>query len=250
LRVPFIRSRLLTATAAAALGVGLAAAPFAGPAPALAATGSSVVNVPVFTLPLNVVGQVNLGSLAKSEHRAPVATHRQGAPISKAAASSGSFRVVDSAIATRRPLGTPANNPNPTATGLTTKNVPGENGFSALGGIQQASTTGGFDLEPPDQGLCAGGGYVMEFINNALAIYDKNGTQLLPPVGSANVFAQPTTDFFSDPRCYYDAPTKRWFVQEFIVGTVNSSGQEVTPSVQFEAVSNTQDPTGSYTVFS
>jgi hypothetical protein len=250
LRVPFIRSRLLTATAAAALGVGVAAAPFAGQAPALAAAGSSVVNVPVFTLPLNVVGQVNLGSLAKSEHRTPVATHRQGAPISKAAASGGSFRVVDSAIAARRPQGTPTNNPNPTATGLTTKNVPGENGFSAMGGIQQASTTGGFDLEPPDQGLCAGGGYVMEFINNALAIYDKNGTQLLPPVGSANVFAQPTTDFFSDPRCYYDAPTKRWFVQEFIVGTVNSAGQEVTPSVQFEAVSNTQDPTGSYTVYS
>jgi len=133
---------------------------------------------------------------------------------------------------------------------LTTQNVPGENGFSAMGGIQQASTTGGFDLEPPDQGLCAGGGYVMEFINNALAIYDKNGTQLLPPIGSTSVFAQPTTDFFSDPRCYYDAPTKRWFVQEFIVGTVNSAGQQVTPSVQFEAVSNTQDPTGSYTVFS
>jgi hypothetical protein len=33
-------------------------------------------------------------------------------------------------------------------------------------------------------------------------------------------------------------------------GTVNSAGQEVTPSVQFEAVSNTQDPTGSYTIYS
>jgi hypothetical protein len=128
--------------------------------------------------------------------------------------------------------------------------VPGETGFSALGGVQQASTTGGFDLEPPDQGLCAGGGYVVEFINNALAIYDKNGTQLLAPVTSSQVFGQPTTDFFSDPRCYYDAPTRRWFLQEFIVGTVNSAGQEVTPSIQFEAVSNTQDPTGTYTVYS
>jgi hypothetical protein len=250
LRVPFIRSRLLTATAAAALGAGLAAAPFAGQVPVLAATGSSVVNAPVFQLPLNIVGQVNLSSLAKSGHRTPVATHRQGAPISKAAASSGKFRVVDSAIAAHRPKGTPKNNPDPAATGLTTKNVPGETGFSAMGEIQQASTVGGADLEPPDQGLCVGGGYVMEFINNALAIYDKNGSQLLAPVGSAQVFAQPTTDFFSDPRCYYDAPTKRWFLQEFIVGTVNSAGQEVTPSVQFEAVSNTQDPTGTYTVYS
>ena len=69
-----------------------------------------------------------------------------------------------------------------------------------MGEIQQASTVGGADLEPPDQGLCVGGGYVMEFINNALAIYDKNGSQLLAPVGSAQVFDQPTTDFFSDPR--------------------------------------------------
>jgi hypothetical protein len=250
LRVPFIRSRLLTATAAAALGAGLAAAPFAGQAPALAASGSSVVNAPVFQLPLNIVGQVNLSSLAKSGHRTPVAAHRQGAPISKAAASSGKFRVVDSAIAARRPTGTPKNNPNPAATGLTTNNVPGETGFSAMGEVQQAGTVGGFDLEPPDQGLCAGGGYVVEFINNALAIYDKNGSQLLAPVGSTQVFNQPTTDFFSDPRCYYDAPTKRWFLQEFIVGTVNSAGQEVTPSVQFEAVSDTPDPTGTYTIYS
>jgi hypothetical protein len=250
LRVPFLRSRLLTAAAAAALGAGLAAAPFAGQVPALAASGSSVVNVPVFQLPLNIVGQVNLSSLAKSGHRTRVATHRQGAPISKAAASSGKFRVVDPAIAARRPAGTPKNNPNPSSTGLTTKNVPGETGFSAMGEVQQAGTVGGVDLEPPDQGLCAGGGYVVEFINNALAIYDKNGNQLLAPVGSAQVFNQPTTDFFSDPRCYYDAPTKRWFLQEFIVGTVNSAGQEVTPSVQFEAVSNTQDPTGTYTVYS
>ena len=118
----------------------------------------------------------------------------------------------------------------------------GEVGFSALGGVQQAATAGGVDLEPPDQGLCAGGGYVMEFINNALAIYNKSGAQLMGAVGSATAFLQPTTDFFSDPRCYYDAPTQRWFYQEFVVGA--------TTATQFEAVSNTQDPTGTYTVYS
>jgi hypothetical protein len=135
-------------------------------------------------------------------------------------------------------------------TPLTTKNVPGETGFSALTNVLQAQTHGGDDLEPPDQGLCAGGGYVMEFINNALAIYNSSGYQLVAPTGSADAFLQPTTDFFSDPRCYYDAPTKRWFYQEFIVGTLNSAGKVITPSTQFEAVSNTPDPTGSYTIYS
>ena len=105
MRVPFIRSRLLTVTAVAALGAALAAAPFVSQAPALASSGSSVVNAPVFTLPLNIVGQVNFSSLAKSEHRTRVAAQRQGAPISKAAAQGGSFRVVDNAIAARRPNG-------------------------------------------------------------------------------------------------------------------------------------------------
>ena len=251
MRIPFGRSRFLPATAAVLAGVGLAAAPLASAAaPAAASAKSSVVHATVFTLPLNVVGQVNLSAVASAEHRQQVRSLRQGAHISRAVAGSTGFHVADNAVISRRPTGTAGTRPAAATTGLSTNNVPGEVGFSALGGVQQAGTTGGLDLEPPDQGLCAGGGYVMEFINNALAIYDKNGSQLLPPVGSPAVFAQPTTDFFSDPRCYYDAPTKRWFVQEFIVGSVNSAGQEVTPSVQFEAVSNTQDPTGTYTVYS
>lgn len=152
------------------------------------------------------------------------------------------FREVDNAVLSHAPRGAATGAPSPAATGLSTTNVAGEVGFSALGGVQQAATAGGVDLEPPDQGLCAGGGYVMEFINNALAIYDKSGAQLMGAVGSAPAFLQPTTDFFSDPRCYYDAPTKRWFYQEFVVGT--------TTATQFEAVSNTQDPTGTYTVYS
>jgi hypothetical protein len=238
-RVSLVRSSLVTVTAVAALGMGL----IAGTAGTAAASApSSVVNAPVFTLPLNTVGQVNLSALAAAEPSKQVTTRTQGAAINQADVTGG-YRAVDNAILTHRPAGAAgAAALSATAGGLSTKNVPGELGFSALGGVQQASTVGGVDLEPPDQGLCAGGGYVMEFINNALAIYDKNGSQLLAPVGSAQAFLQPTTDFFSDPRCYYDAPTKRWFYQEFVVGT--------TTSTQFEAVSNTQDPTGTYTVYS
>ena len=251
LKVPFVRTRFVTVTAVAALGVGLAAAPALSSAgSAVASIGSSVVNAKVFTLPLKTVGQVNLSELAKAQHRTRVATSRQGAVIAKSAIQRSRFRVADKAVTSLRPKGQATSSPNPPTTGLTTKNVPGELGFSALNGVAQASTTGGLDLEPPDQGLCAGGGYVMEFINNALAIYDKNGDQLVAPIGSPAAFKQPTTDFFSDPRCYYDAPTKRWFYQEFIVGTIGPSGKVRVPSTQFEAVSNTQDPTGSYTIYS
>src|SRR5215469_13828352 len=232
-----VRARLLTVTTVVALGTSLAIAPLTSyVAPAAASARSSQVKATVFTLPLTVVGQVNLGQLAASEHRTKVATHPQGARISRSAAAASHFRAVDNALISRRPKGKAAGMPRVATTPLTNQNVPGTIGFAALTNVLQAQTHGGFDLEPPDQGLCAGGGYVMEFINNALAIYDKNGNQLVAPIGSADAFKQPTTDFFSDPRCYYDAPTKRWFYQEFVVGTVNASGQEVTPSVQYEAV--------------
>jgi len=208
-------------------------------ASAASSRNASSVKVPVFTLPITKVGQVNLTKSVASERAAK-----------SSARHASHYHEVDNSILAHAPKGHPAAVPNPKTVPLTDTNVRGESGFSALGGVQQAQTTGGADLEPPDQGLCAGGGYVMEFINNALAVYNKNGAQLVAPIGSASAFLQPTTDFFSDPRCYYDAPTKHWFFQEFIVGTFNSSGKLVTPSTEFEAVSNTPDPTTTYTIYS
>jgi hypothetical protein len=238
----------LTITAAVALGTSLAIVPVASTV-ASAAPHSSQVKATVFTLPLHKVGEINLSAAAKAEHRAKVATHPQGASISRSAIARSRFHAVDNALISRRPKGQPSGLSRVAATPITSHNVPGEIGFSGLTNVLQAETHGGLDLEPPDQGLCAGGGYVMEFINNALAIYNKNGYQLVAPVGSADAFLQPTTAFFSDPRCYYDAPTKRWFYQEFTVGGINSAGK-VIPSTQYEAVSNSPDPAGSYTIWS
>ena len=251
MKFPLARPGFLTITAAVALGASMAIVPVASSvASAAPPVRSGPVKATVFTLPLHKVGEINLSAAAKAEHRTKVATHPQGAPISRSAVAASHYHAVDNALISRRPKGKPTGLPHAATTPITSQNVPGETGFSALTNVLQAQTHGGADLEPPDQGLCAGGGYVMEFINNALAIYNKAGYQLVAPIGSADAFLQPTTDFFSDPRCYYDAPTKRWFYQEFIVGTVNSAGKVVTPSTEFEAVSNTPDPAGSYTIWS
>ena len=249
MRKRFVRSRQAVAAVMVMLGTGAATAPLLGEgAPASAVPASSAVGVPTFSPPLRIVGQVNLSALAQSQATRKVATSPQGAALSASAA--GPYRSVDNAIVAHAPKGAATSVPNPGTTPITNTNVKGETGFSAMGGVQQASTKGGADLEPPDQGLCAGGGYVMEFINNAVAIYSPKGSQLMAPVASTAALLQPTTAFMSDPRCYYDAPTQRWFYQEFVVGTLNAKGQVVSPSTQFIAVSNTADPTGTYTVFS
>jgi hypothetical protein len=240
---------MFTAAVMGLLGAGFTGVAVLGQsaAPTAADPATSAVNVQTFVAPLTEVGQVNLTSLAQSQAASRVTATSQGAAL---APGNGAFRSVDNSILAHQPKGSPTSVPNPPTTPLVDTNVPGESGFSALGGVQQASTKGGVDLEPPDQGLCAGNGYVMEFVNNAVAVYDKGGAQLVAPVAATSAFRQPSTAFMSDPRCYYDAATRHWFYQEFVVGTVNASGHEVTPSVQFLAVSLTSDPTGTYDVWS
>jgi hypothetical protein len=126
--------------------------------------------------------------------------------------------------------------------------VAGAIGFDGITGPQQAAVNAApADLEPPDQGTCAGPDasgtpIVMEIINNAVAAYSTSGTQQLGVTAAYALFDQPSTAFLSDPRCYYDASTQRWFFTEFVVGNP-------APSTQFIAVSQTADPLGKYEVF-
>ncbi len=183
---------------------------------------------------LHYVGQVNVAALARSAGR----TDRQGAT------SRPRYRVVDQAIVKHRrragKLDVQGNIP------VVRGQVPGESGFYGLSGPQQAAANGGIDLEPPDQGLCAGNGDIGEFINNALTFYSPSGHQLSKTVPSYAFFKKSSSDFFSDPRCYYDSSTKRWFFTEFIAPVFTSTA----PSTQFLAISNSPNPLGSYRIWS
>ncbi len=96
-------------------------------------------------------------------------------------------------------------------------------GFPGIDLVQQAASgTGdyagtGSGLEPPDQALCVGNGYVMEGVNQAWRIYNTRGVALTPPILLAQFFQElpfarvGETSFLSDPKCIYDADTKRFF---------------------------------------
>jgi len=128
-------------------------------------------------------------------------------------------------------------------------------GFEGISGPQQAAVNGGGDLEPPDQGTCAGADLkgnpiVGEIINNALTLYTPSGTSLLPVTATYALFNQPSTASLSDPRCAYDATTQRWFFTEFVVGSATvKPKKDFAPSTQFIAVSESSDPLGNYQVF-
>jgi hypothetical protein len=138
-----------------------------------------------------------------------------------------------------RPLNLPSANPLPVI-----GPDKGFSGFAALTDTEQASVAG-FDLEPPDQGLCTDGNVVMEAINLAASVYDATSHKVLAgPVYLNDFFGVAPTDFTSDPRCYYDSSTQRWFVTLTDLGP--PSGQ---PTDLLLAVSQTSDPTGFFSLY-
>jgi hypothetical protein len=88
-----------------------------------------------------------------------------------------------------------------------------------------ANNGNSFSLEPPDQALCVGNGYVVEGVNDVFSIYSRNGTKLsgnksFAPFwnhGRAEIVRHPNGTvtygpFMSDPKCYYDPGLHRFFM--------------------------------------
>ncbi len=124
-------------------------------------------------------------------------------------------------------------------------------GFMGITGKQQAAANNAYDLEPPDQGLCSNGTVVVEDVNNAYAVYTTSGTPVVGPVAMTSIFGIPSESagsFTSDPRCYYDAATQRWFVVELSIPNLFTS-RHATTSYELIAVSQTSSPTGTFTTF-
>jgi hypothetical protein len=150
-------------------------------------------------------------------------------------------------------------------------------GFEGLNHYQQRYARGGnqFSLEPPDQGLCVGNGYVLEAVNDVLNIFDTSGNSVLPDNTATNIvsgfprnvnhaidlnsfYGYPpainrTTgargQFVTDPSCLYDAPTQRWFVVVLTLEVVPTTGAFTTVNHLDLAVSTSPDPTGSWNIY-
>ena len=132
--------------------------------------------------------------------------------------------------------------------------------FRGLNHRDQRLANGGnqFSVEPPDQALCVGNGYVVESVNSVLRVWDTSGapltvvTALNPFFGYAPAINRSTGAFgpdVIDPVCHYDPDSNRFVVAIttlFHVGTTSAFSGKNTIDV---AVSNTGDPTGAWTIY-
>lgn len=133
--------------------------------------------------------------------------------------------------------------------------------FPGLNHRQQRLADAGnqFSLEPPDQALCVGHGFVIESVNLALRIHTTAGTPVGNIVSINQFFKLPSTfvrpagpfgPFTSDPKCYYDPDTGRYFVTVLEADTNPVTSDFTGPTAVLIAVSQSSNPTGGWNLFS
>jgi len=151
------------------------------------------------------------------------------------------------------------------------------NGFEGLNFYQQRYARGGnqFSVEPPDQALCVGNGYVVEAVNDVFNVFDTAGNSLLPDNTATNIVGGRPRDihhavdlnsfygyapainrttgirgqFVTDPTCLYDAMSNRFFLVVLTLEVVPTTGAFTTVNHLDIAVTATGNPTGAWNIY-
>jgi hypothetical protein len=135
--------------------------------------------------------------------------------------------------------------------------------FDGMNHYQQRHANHGnqFSLEPPDQGLCAGNGFVVEIINDVIRVYSPSGAPMTGVqdlntfLGYAAAFDRSGTNpnpfgpFVTDPSCYYDPIAQRWFADALTLDVFSDSGAFTGSNHLDIAVSTSNDPTKTWTIY-
>jgi hypothetical protein len=132
--------------------------------------------------------------------------------------------------------------------------------FMGLDGFDQRYANNGnqFSVEPPDQGLCAGNGFVFEAVNDVLRVYRPSG-QGASAVTDLNTFygypaaINRTTGKFgqnvTDPTCLFDNATQRWFVTVLTLEANRNTGALTGFNHIDVAVSRTANPLDGFRIY-
>lgn len=216
------------------------------------------------TVPLQRVGSSSFAS-------APMATDVSGVPDEIDAAlnggdADGNSDLGSQTIGINRSLpGTTTGHGNPTSS--KPKSNPALSiHFQGLNFHDQRFANGGnqFSVEPPDQGLCAGNGFVLETVNDVLQVYDPAGNALLnggQPVDLNTFYGYPAAivrtgpnagqrgPSITDPSCIYDQVIGRFVHVALTLDHVGTTAKLAGTNHLDIAVSDTGDPTGTWTIY-
>jgi hypothetical protein len=118
-----------------------------------------------------------------------------------------------------------------------------------------------FSVEPPDQGLCVGNGYIIEAVNDVLRVWRTDGTAATGVVDLNTFYGYPAAVLrtatplrfgpsITDPSCIYDAVLGRFIVVVLTLDRANPLTQSLSGRTHLDiAVSDTGNPTGTWTLY-
>jgi hypothetical protein len=115
--------------------------------------------------------------------------------------------------------------------------------FNGTSSRDSQFTNYNLEFEPPDQGVCAGNGFVLEPVNSAYRIFQANGTSIRGPFNVNDLFNVGGKEFTSDPRCWYDRATTTWFSTILFLNDTGTVGTLLI------AVRHAKDPLGLWNIF-
>jgi hypothetical protein len=108
--------------------------------------------------------------------------------------------------------------------------------FDGINHRDHRTASGGnqFSVEPPDQGLCVGGGQVVEAVNSAFQVFHADGTGQTGVEALNQFFGYPPAlvrpsgpfgPFVTDPSCLYDPTTRSFFLVALTLDVVPATGE-------------------------
>lgn len=127
-----------------------------------------------------------------------------------------------------------------------------------VGGADGINSTQSGGWYPPDQAIGVGGGccasnqYVVEGVNNAIAIYNTTYTLKAGPYSTSTLFGPLSGDFLSDPQITYDATRVAWVIAEIELHPNGLCGSCIDQAYIDLAISKNNSPLGvptNYRVF-
>ena len=226
---------------------------FAGPAATGCASGCSLLSGPVS---------------ASATAAAPAATGAVGTASRAHAMASPNAHPLHLSAAAKRALTQVTSFPVPSVSCVPlgpgcdriSTSAGGATGVKGLNAVDSAEHTANIfkDVEPPDQGLCAGNGRVVETNNiGEILVFNTALHRASSPISLDTIMGLTGLNWSSggDPSCLYDSANGgHWFITEIVSASPESTGGAFTgcfsavANACYEgiAVSDTSDPLGGY----
>ncbi len=189
-------------------------------------------------------------------HGLPAPVPRRSARASRRAAMRAATDPTFTPTVSCQPLGPGCDNIDTSQGGAT-----GVNGLKAVDSASLSTNLTVGDIEPPDQGLCAGNGYVVETNNiGEILVFNTALSRLSAPISLDTVMGLTGLGWSSggDPSCEYDSQHGgHWFFTEIVSASSEQNQGPFTgcfvgaASTCYEgiAVSKTSNPFGPYYVY-